>query len=64
MYRKPVIIGLKSFRLNKFEKFIIKSQKPWGVILFKRNIQSFRQIKTLTNEIRKCINDSFCKHTI
>ena len=58
MYRKPIIIGIKSFRLNKSEKFIIKSQKPWGVILFKRNIKSFGQIKTLTNEIRKCINDS------
>ena len=57
MDRKPAIISIKKYRLSKPEKFILKSQKPWGVILFKRNIKSFNQVKELTTEIRKCLND-------
>ena len=59
MDRKPAIISIKKYRLSKPEKFILKSQKPWGVILFKRNIKSFNQVKELTTEIRKCLNDPF-----
>tara|TARA_B100000029_G_scaffold440700_1_gene458005 strand:+ start:527 stop:1474 length:948 start_codon:yes stop_codon:yes gene_type:complete len=57
MYRKPAIISLKTYKLSKAEKFILKSQKPWGVILFKRNIKSYEQLGNLTKEIRKCLKD-------
>jgi len=59
MNRKPAIISLKKYRLTKAERFILKSEKPWGVILFKRNIKSYDQVKNLTNEIRKCLKDPF-----
>ena len=59
MFRKPVIISIKSYKLSKLEKKIIKTHKPWGVILFKRNIKSFHQLTNLTNHIRNCINDKF-----
>ena len=59
MNRKPAIVSLKKYRLTKAERFILKSEKPWGVILFKRNIQSYEQVKNLTSEIRKCLKDPF-----
>ena len=55
--RKPVIIGLAGHKLNKEERKLLKTEKPWGVILFKRNISSFAQTKKLTTQIRKCLND-------
>ena len=59
MNRKPVIISIKKDKLSKQEKLLLKSQKPWGVILFKRNISSYDQVKKLTKEIRKCLDDRF-----
>ena len=37
----------------------IKSEKPWGIILFKRNIKTFSQLKKLTTDIRNCLRDPF-----
>ena len=59
MIRKPIIISIKSYKLSRDEKNILINQKPWGVILFKRNIFSFDQLKKLTNDIRKCLRDPF-----
>mgnify|MGYP001242497882 CR=1 FL=1 len=59
MNRKPIIISIKGIKLKTLEKKIIKKYKPWGIILFKRNIKSFKQLKELTKEIRKCIKDPF-----
>ena len=50
MNRKPVIISLKKYVLTSQEKYILKTEKPWGVILFKRNIKSYQQIKSLISE--------------
>ena len=57
MNRKPAIISIKNYKLSTKEKKLIKKEKPWGIILFSRNIKSFDQLKKLTDEIRKCIND-------
>ena len=46
--RKPIIISISGYSLTKAEINILKRQKPWGVILFKRNILSFDQTKKLT----------------
>ena len=55
--RRAFIIGLKSTVLTENEKFFLKKYKPWGIILFSRNIKNFSQIKKLTKEIRKIFND-------
>ena len=57
MKRKAVIISLSGTKLTKIEKELIRKQKPWGIILFKRNIASFNQIKKLTQNIRSTIKD-------
>ncbi len=50
---KALIISLKGTSLSKKEKALLSNEKPWGVILFKRNLKSFIQIKKLTNKIKK-----------
>ena len=55
--RKAFIVGLKSYKLSNNEKIFLKKHKPWGVILFSRNIKSINQTKTLTNNIKKIFKD-------
>ena len=45
--RKAFIVGLKSYKLSNSEKIFLKKHKPWGVILFSRNIKSINQTKNL-----------------
>ena len=59
MKRKAAIISIDGPYLTSLEISLLKKDKPWGVILFKRNIISFKQTQKLTNNIRKCMNDPF-----
>ena len=56
--RKAFIVGLKSYKLSNKEKFFLKKYKPWGVILFSRNIKSIKQTKLLTDNIKKIFKDN------
>jgi len=56
--RKAFIVGLKSHKLSNKEKLFLKKHKPWGVILFSRNINSIKQTKALTDNIKKIFKDS------
>ena len=58
MKRKALIISLKGTKLSKKEKILLSKEKPWGVILFKRNLKSTNQIKKLTTEIRNLTKDN------
>ena len=55
--RRAFIVGLKSTKLNFTEKIFLKRYKPWGVILFTRNIKTFKQTKLLTDSIKKIFKD-------
>ncbi len=55
--RKAFITGIKSLKLSTSEVKFLKKQKPWGIILFSRNIKSINQTKLLTNSIRKLFKD-------
>ena len=55
--RKAFIVGIKSTTLSKKEKTFLKKYKPWGVILFSRNLKKFKQIKKLTSDIRLIFKD-------
>ena len=37
--RKAVIFGISSYKLKNIEKKFLKNVKPWGIILFSRNIK-------------------------
>ena len=52
MKTKALIVSIKGTRLTKLEKTLLSKEKPWGIILFKRNIKSLDQLKKLTNNIK------------
>tara|TARA_Y100000590_G_scaffold267194_1_gene300076 strand:- start:3984 stop:4937 length:954 start_codon:yes stop_codon:yes gene_type:complete len=55
--RKSFICGIKGTKLSKKEYQFIKKNKPWGIILFQRNIKNIYQAKNLTYSIKKIFND-------
>ena len=55
--RRSFIVGIKSLKLSSKEKIFLKKYKPWGVILFSRNIKNINQTFKLTNSIRNIFND-------
>jgi len=55
--RRSFIVGIKSTKLSIKEKNFLRRYKPWGVILFSRNIKNIQQTLKLTSSIRKIFND-------
>ena len=57
MVKKAIIISLSGYKLTKTELNIFKKYLPWGVILFRRNIRDFTQLKKLILSIKKITRD-------
>ena len=57
--RRSFIIGIKGQHLSLKEAAFLKKYKPWGVILFSRNIKSISQTQKLTSEIKKILKDKY-----
>ena len=55
--RRAFIVGIKSVKLSQKEKNFLRKYKPWGVILFSRNIINLDQASKLTSSIRKILKD-------
>jgi beta-N-acetylhexosaminidase len=55
--KRSFITGIKSTILSSIEKKFLIKYKPWGIILFSRNIKSIQQTKKLTDQIKKIFND-------
>ena len=58
MKKKAIIISINGFFLTTREKILLRKERPWGIILFKRNIRSIKQVKKLTYNIRHILKDS------
>ena len=58
MKKKAIIISIKGYHLSIKEQMLIANEKPWGLILFKRNIKSLTQVIELVKKIRKFSEDS------
>ena len=56
--KSAIIYGVKGYYLSKSEKFFLKKNKPWGIILFSRNIKNIIQLKKLINDIKITLNES------
>ena len=52
MKQKALIVSIKGKKLSKRERILLSKEKPWGIILFKRKLKSFIQIKNLTSQIK------------
>ena len=57
MKKKAIIISINGYKLSNKEKMLLSKEKPWGIILFKRNIKSFNQIRKLIVDIKKITRD-------
>jgi beta-N-acetylhexosaminidase len=55
--RRAFIVGIRSHKLTTDEKSFLITHKPWGVILFLRNIKSIKQTRNLTDSIKKIFKD-------
>ena len=55
--RKSFITGIKSTSLSLKERSFLRKYKPWGIILFNRNIKTIKQSLKLTNTIRAIFKD-------
>ena len=55
--RRSFITGIKSTTLSFKEKKFLHKYKPWGIILFSRNIKTLKQTKKLTDQIKKVFKD-------
>ena len=49
---KAFITGLAGTKLSRAERDFIRAERPWGFILFRRNIDTPAQVAALTAEIR------------
>ena len=57
MKKKAIIVSIKSLKLTNKEKLLLSNENPWGLILFKRNIKSLKQIRFLVENIKKITKD-------
>jgi beta-N-acetylhexosaminidase len=57
MNRRAFIAGVSGPELSPAEREFIRAERPWGFILFKRNIETPAQVITLVQELRKTIGD-------
>jgi beta-N-acetylhexosaminidase len=57
MNRKAIIFGVKGHYLSNKEKTLLRKFKPWGIILFSRNIKNLNQLRDLVSSIKNIIKD-------
>jgi len=53
MNTRAFITGVSGLEMNAAEREFIRSQRPWGFILFKRNVETPAQVTYLIKELRK-----------
>jgi len=57
MNRSAIIFGVKGYKLTNKERVFFKKARPWGIILFSRNIKNLKQLKILVKQIKIIFND-------
>ena len=55
MNTRAFITGVSGTELNAAEREFIRAERPWGFILFKRNIETPQQVALLVQELRKAV---------
>ena len=58
MKTHAIIFGISGYKLNLQEINFFKQYKPWGIILFSRNIDNLEQVRNLTSSIRNIFKDN------
>jgi beta-N-acetylhexosaminidase len=55
MTNRAFITGVSGFELTDAEREFIRAERPWGFILFKRNVESPDQVSALVRECRSVL---------
>jgi beta-N-acetylhexosaminidase len=58
MSTRAFITGVSGLELNADEREFIRAERPWGFILFKRNIETPEQVAHLVQELRKSVGEA------
>jgi beta-N-acetylhexosaminidase len=58
MERRAFITGVTGTELRADEREFIAAERPWGFILFKRNIDTPAQVSSLVDELRNLVGDA------
>ncbi|WP_332654549.1 beta-N-acetylhexosaminidase [Brevundimonas sp.] len=58
MTRSAAIYGCSGHRLTAEEKAFFADVRPWGFIVFRRNVDGPEQMRALTDEMRHCVGDA------
>jgi beta-N-acetylhexosaminidase len=58
MRRRAFITGIAGTELSAAERGFIAAERPWGFILFKRNIDNPSQVAALNTELRSIVGDA------
>ena len=54
---RSFICGIKSYKLSKSEIKFLRKYKPWGIILFSRNIKTIKQTQLLTKSLKNILQN-------
>src|SRR5882757_7001329 len=57
MTNRAFITGISATVLNDAEREVIRAERPWGFILFKRNIETPGQVSTLVGELKATLGN-------
>jgi beta-N-acetylhexosaminidase len=57
MTTRAFITGVSGLTLSAEERDFMRTQRPWGFILFKRNIDTPEQVSALAKELRKSVDE-------
>lgn len=55
MATRAFVCGLRGTQLAEEERAFLRDARPWGIILFKRNVESAEQIRRLCREAREAL---------
>ena len=58
MSTRAFITGVSGPELSADEREFIRAERPWGFILFKRNIETPAQVARLVQELREAVGDA------
>src|SRR5258705_2178721 len=57
MKSRAFITGVSGLELTDAEREFVRAERPWGFILFKRNVDTPAQIAQLVGELRNCVGN-------
>ncbi|MDC0147774.1 beta-N-acetylhexosaminidase [Alphaproteobacteria bacterium] len=55
--KNPIIFGLQTTHLTPDERQFLDQSRPWGVVLFARNIETREQLTALTDDLREALDN-------